>query len=120
MLRSPSGILFRVELSRFVDAYETVLTGVPHMYIFPLLETGYVSDSTVFFEVTGMQQGLPWPRIGWELISFDGTVCRANQLLVSDGSTDMLLQWKHCIASKLDSIHKNEQRTYNGGIHDGR
>jgi hypothetical protein len=74
VLRSPSGILFRVELSRFVDAYETVLTGVPHMYIFPLLETGYVSDSTVFFEVTGMQQGLPWPRIGWELISFDRTV----------------------------------------------
>ena len=74
VLRSPSGILFRVESSRFVDAYETVLMGVPHAYIFPLLENGYLSDFTVFFEVTGMQQGLPWPRIGWELISFDGTV----------------------------------------------
>ncbi len=63
-----------MESSCFVDAYETVLMGVPNAYIFSLLENGYLSDSTVFFEVTGMQQGLPWPRIAWELISFKGTV----------------------------------------------
>jgi len=64
VLRSSSGVLFHVESSRFVDSYETVLTGVPHSYIFPLLETVYLSESPVFLEVVAMQLGLPWPRIG--------------------------------------------------------
>jgi hypothetical protein len=74
ILCSPSGVLFSVASSRFVDAYETILTGFPVTYIFPLLENVYLTESSVFNGVMGMQCGLPWPRIGWDVLSFTQSI----------------------------------------------
>ena len=72
-LRSPSGLIFSIMTSRFLDAYTTVLKGtlVTNIYPLPLANEGeatsYESD------ISWMASGdLRWPQIGWDPIHLNG------------------------------------------------
>ena len=66
-IRSPSGLIFTISSSKFLDAYNTVLKGTLLTNIYPQPPSDESEPTTYEVDIERMTTGaLLWPQIGWD------------------------------------------------------